>query len=336
MYQGQPLSDLISERRLTFIFSARCPILNYIVRRTLLMVPIIFGVTLLTFVLFNMLVSDPAARFAGKHATAEQVQLIRAELGTDRPLPQQYVFFLKQIATFDFGRSWSTKQKISTMIDDGFSATLCLTTPPFVASVVFCIGLALFASYFRGTVFDKGVVVTCLAMMSISSLAYILALQYFLAFDQGLFPISGWDPSWSGRWSYLALPWIIMFILGLGPSILVYRSVILDEAFQDYVRTAKAKGVSTRMVFTKHILKNAMIPIITVVVIEIPFLITGSVLLENFFGIPGLGGMLIKALNESDFPVIKAMTVLMSFAYMLFNLLSDILYSAMDPRIKLG
>jgi peptide/nickel transport system permease protein len=127
-----------------------------------------------------------------------------------------------------------------------------------------------------------------------------------------------------------------MFVLSLGPSILVYRTVILDEAFQDYVRTARAKGLSTRAVYAKHILKNAMIPIITVVVIEMPFLITGSVLVENFFGIPGLGGMLVKALNDSDFPVVKAMTVLMAFLYMLFNLLSDILYSAVDPRIRLG
>ena len=309
---------------------------SYILRRVLYMVPIMFGVTLLTFVLFNMLMSDPAARFAGKHATAEQVQQIRVELGLDRPLPQQYLFYLKQIATLDFGRSWSTKQSIGTMIDDGFSATISVTVPPFAASVVFCICLAMFASYFRGTALDKGIVVTCLALMSISSLVYILALQYLLAYDWGLFPISGWDPSWTGRWTYLMLPWLILFALLLGPAILVYRTAILDEAFQDYVRTARAKGLSTRKVFLKHVLKNAMIPIITVIVVEIPFLITGSVLIENFFSIPGLGGMVVRALNDSDFPVIKAMTVIISFAYMFFNLLSDVLYSIVDPRIRLS
>ena len=126
-----------------------------------------------------------------------------------------------------------------------------------------------------------------------------------------------------------------MFILLLGGDLLVYRSVILDEAFQDYVRTARAKGLSNRSVYLRHILKNAMIPIITLVVIEMPFLITGSVLIENFFGIPGLGGMLVKALNESDFPVIKAMTIIISISYMVFNLLSDVLYALVDPRIKL-
>jgi peptide/nickel transport system permease protein len=295
-----------------------------------------FGVTLLTFVLFNLLSGDPAHRFAGRHATPEMVQNIRAELGLDRPLHEQYVFYVKQIVTLDFGRSWSTKQKISTMIDDGFSATISLTAPPFLASIFFCVGLALFASYFRGSYLDKGVVVSCLALLSISSLVYIIALQYFLAFQLNLFPISGWDPSWIGRWEYLTLPWIILFVLLLGGNILVYRSVILDEAYQDYVRTAKAKGLSISRVYGKHILKNAMIPIITVIVIEMPFLITGSVLIENFFGIPGLGGMMVKALNESDFPVIKAMTVIISFAYMFFNLLSDVLYALVDPRIKLG
>lgn len=294
------------------------------------------GVTLITFVLFNMLGGDPAVRFAGKHATAEQVEVIRAELGLNRSLPGQYVHYLKQIVTLDFGRSWATKQKISTMIDDGLSATLSLTIPPFLASVVFCIGLALFAAYFRGTVFDKGIFITCLALMSISSLVYILSLQYFLAYEVGLFPISGWDQSWTGRWMYLVLPWIIMFVLMLGPNILVYRSVILDEAYQDYVRTARAKGLSTRAVFSKHILKNAMIPIITVIVIEMPFLITGSVLVENFFSIPGLGGLVIRALNESDFPVVKAMTVITSFVYMFFNLAADILYGVVDPRVKLN
>lgn len=222
------------------------------------------------------------------------------------------------------------------MITDGLGATLSLTVPSFVASVAFCILLALFAVYGRGTILDRGTVVVCLGLLSVSSLVYILALQYVLAFQGGLFPISGWDPSWTGRWEYLVLPWIILFVLSLGPNILIYRTVIMDEVFQDYVRTARAKGLAEKHVFAKHVLKNAMIPIITVVVIEMPVLITGSVLIENFFGIPGLGGTVIKALNDSDFPVIKAFTVISAMAYMIFNLLADVLYSAVDPRVKLS
>ncbi len=310
--------------------------LSYIVRRTLYMIPILIGITLLTFLIFNVLGGDVAGRLAGRHATPEQVASIKHELGLDKSIPEQYINYLHQIATFDYGRSWSTKQEVSTMLSEGVTPTLSMTIPPFLASIVFCIGLALFAVYLRGTIFDKGIVVTCLGLMSISSLVYILALQYFFAYHLGAFPISGWDPSFSGRWQYLVLPWIILFVLTLGPNILVYRSVITDEAFQDYVRTARAKGVASSRVYMKHILKNAMIPIITIIVIDMPFLITGSVLIENFFGIPGLGGMVVKALNESDFPTIKALTVVTSIAYMFFNLLSDVLYSVVDPRIKLG
>ncbi len=300
------------------------------------MIPILIGVTFLTFSLFNLVGGDPAVRFAGKHATVERVAEIRAELGLDRSVGEQYLFFVKQIVTFDYGRSWATKQEISTMITDGLGATLSLTVPSFVASVAFCILLALFAVYGRGTILDRGTVVVCLGLLSVSSLVYILALQYVLAFQGGLFPISGWDPSWTGRWEYLVLPWIILFVLSLGPNILIYRTVIMDEVFQDYVRTARAKGLAEKHVFAKHVLKNAMIPIITVVVIEMPVLITGSVLIENFFGIPGLGGTVIKALNDSDFPVIKAFTVISAMAYMIFNLLADVLYSAVDPRVKLS
>ncbi len=300
------------------------------------MIPILFGVTLLLFVLFNVFGGDPAQRLAGKYATAAQIKVIKAELGIDRSLPEQYVFFLKQIVTFDFGRSWASKQEISTIIDDGISATLSVMIPPFIGSVLFSIVLAMVAARFRGKFFDRAIVIGCLAFMSISSLVYILFFQYFFAYHLGLFPISGWDPSWTDRWSYLILPWIILFVLSLGSEILVYRTAILDEAYQDYVRTARAKGVKTSVVYLKHVLKNAMIPIVTIVVIAMPFLLTGSILIEAFFGIPGLGGTMVKALNDSDFPVIKAMTVITTLLYMLFNLFSDLVYATVDPRIKLG
>jgi peptide/nickel transport system permease protein len=291
---------------------------------------------LVTFFLFNMLMGDPAMRFAGRHATKQQVESIRAELGLDRSLPQQYLFYVHQIVTFDYGRSWATKQKVSTMIEEGIGPSLSVTVPPFIMSIFFCIGLALLTAYFRGTVLDKTVVVVCLALLSVSSLVYIVLLQYFLAYYLGLFPISGWDTSWTGRWEYVELPWIILFVLTLGSNILVYRSVVLDEVFQDYVRTARAKGLSSPKVFAKHVLKNAMIPIITIIVIDMPFLITGTVLIEAFFSIPGIGGLIVKALNESDFPVVKAMTVVTSIAYMFFNLVADVLYTMVDPRVKMS
>jgi peptide/nickel transport system permease protein len=300
------------------------------------MIPILFGVTLLLFTLFNVFGGDPAQRFAGKYATAAQIQVVRAELGLDRSLPEQYFFFLKQIGTLDFGRSWASKQQIGTIIDDGISATLSVMVPAFVGSVLVSIILAMVAARFRGKLFDRGIVIFCLAFMSVSSLVYVLTFQYFFAYHLGWFPISGWDPSWTGRWSYTILPTFIIFVLSLGSEILIYRTAILDEAYQDYVRTARAKGVKGSVVYLKHILKNAMIPIITIVVIAMPYMLTGSILAEAFFGIPGLGGTMVKALNDSDFPVIKAMTVITTLLYMFFNLLSDLLYAVVDPRIKLS
>jgi peptide/nickel transport system permease protein len=299
------------------------------------MVPTLIGVTLLTFFLFNVFGGDPAQRFAGKHATADQVQKIKEDLGLNKPLPIQYLNFLKQITTFDFGRSWSSKQKISTIFSEGISATLSLTVVPFAVAVGLSILIALLAVYFRARILDKLIVFICLCLLSSTSLLFILGFQYFFAYKLGIFPISGWDPDWLGRWQFLFLPWLILFVLDLGPSILVYRSIIMDEAFRDYVRTARAKGLDEKVIFLKHVLKNALIPIITIIVIQIPFLITGAVLVESFFGIPGLGGTLIKALQDSDFPVIKAMTVITAILYMLFNLLSDILYSVVDPRVKI-
>jgi peptide/nickel transport system permease protein len=299
------------------------------------MFPTLIGVTLLTFLLFNVFGGDPAQRFAGKYATAEQVQKIKEDLGLNKPRPIQYLNFLKQIATMDFGRSWSSKQKISTIFNEGISATLSLTVFPFVAALIFCILVSLIAVYFRKQTIDKSIVVICLSLMSTTSLLFILGFQYLFAYKLGVFPISGWDPDWINRWQYLFLPWLILFILDLGPSILVYRSIIMDEVYRDYVRTARAKGLDEKTIFLRHVLKNALIPIITIIVIQIPFLITGAVLVESFFGIPGLGGTLIKALQDSDFPVIKAMTVITAILYMIFNLLSDVLYSIVDPRVKI-
>ncbi|MCB0362337.1 MAG: ABC transporter permease [Bdellovibrionales bacterium] len=309
--------------------------LKYVFRRTLYMIPIMLGITIVTFLLFNVAGGDPAAQAAGKHATAEQIQQFKAELGLDRPLPQQYLFFLKQILQLDFGRSWSTKQTVASMIGEGVGVSLSLTVPAFLLSLLITISLALLTAHLRGTLFDRVVMVACLGLMSLSSLVYILYGQYYLGFELGLFPITGWDPSWVGRWEYLALPIIIYVSFSLGGNILIYRTAFLDEIHQDYVRTAKSKGLGTGTILFKHVLKNAMVTIITLVVMQMPFLITGSLLLESFFSIPGLGGMVVQGIQNSDFPVIKAMTVMGAALYMIFQLLSDVLYAFVDPKIQL-
>jgi peptide/nickel transport system permease protein len=300
------------------------------------MIPILFGITLVTFLLFNVAGGDPAARMAGRYASAEQVAIMRAQMGLDKPLLFQYFDMVREMLTFDFGRSWSTKQAITTLLADGIGPSLTITLPGFIIALFITIPLSLLLAAKRNSRFDKTVMVVCLGLLSFSSVVYVLAGQYFLSYKLGWFPISGWDPSWSGRWTYATLPILITLSLTLGGDILFYRTVFLEELFQDYVRTARSKGLSETKILLKHVLRNALVPIITLVVLEIPFLIVGSLLTESFFGIPGLGGLIFQAINEADFPVIKAMTLISALSYMVFQLISDVLYAAADPKIRLG
>jgi peptide/nickel transport system permease protein len=309
---------------------------KFIVRRLLYMIPIFFGITLVTFLLFNVAGGDPAAQAAGRYATPDQIAVMRAQMGLNKPLINQYFDLVTQLFTFDFGRSWSSKQQISYLIKSGLGPSMTVTLPGFVLSLLITIPLSLLVAHKRGSFFDKATLVLCLAMTAISSVVYVLAGQYFFAFKWGMFPISGWDPSWDGRWQYATLPIIIMVSLSLGAYILFFRTVFLDEMYQDYVRTARSKGLSNAKILLKHVLRNALVPIITLVVLQIPFLITGSLLTESFFGIPGLGGLIYQAIQEADFPVIKAMTIISALLYMVFQLISDILYALVDPKIRLG
>ena len=307
----------------------------YIIRRTLYVVPILLGTCFIIFVLFNMVAGDPTQLLLGKHATAKQMLELKRELGLDRPFFIQYLDIVKSAFTFDFGRSWSTKQEIIEMIKLGSMPSLTVSIPAFILSTIVSIVVSLVVSYFRGSRLDRIMVFTCVAMMSISSLAYILFAQKFLAYELGLFEISGYESGFPYFLPYVMLPVLIWVVLNLGPDVRFYRTIILDEIYQDYVRTARAKGLSERMILFKHVLKNAMIPIITYVVIQIPFLILGALLIESFFGIPGLGGITLNAINSSDFPVIRAMTVLSAVAYIIFSVITDVLYTLVDPRVRL-
>ncbi|MFT6068366.1 MAG: peptide/nickel transport system permease protein [Bacteriovoracaceae bacterium] len=271
----------------------------------------------------------------GKHASVSQMEDLRRELGLDRPWFLQYLDVVKSAFTFDFGRSWSTKQEIIEMIKAGAIPSLTLSIPAFIISTFLSISISLFVAFFRGTMLDRTIVFLCVTMMSISSLAYILFGQWFFAFKLGLFEISGYEFGFPYFIPYVILPVLIWVMLGIGPDVRFYRTIILDEIYQDYVRTARAKGLSENMIMFKHVLKNAMIPIITYVIIQIPFLILGALLLETFFSIPGLGGIVLSAINSSDFPVVKAMTILISVAYIIFSVLTDVMYTLVDPRVRL-
>ena len=308
---------------------------NYLLRRLLYTIPVVLGVGLIVFLLFNVVAGDPAPLLLGKHATVQQIHDLRERVALNKALIAQDLAGVKSSFTMDFGRSWATRQDIFEMIRQGAWPSLTLTIPAFVFSTVLSIILALVVAFYRGKGIDLFIRFMCIAGMSISSVVYILFFQWFFAFKLGWFEISGYESTFPEMFTYTALPGIIWIILSLGPDVRFFRTIVLDEIYQDYVRTGRAKGLGEVSVLLKHVLRNAMIPIITYVVIQIPFLILGALLLESFFSIPGLGGITLNALNSSDFPVIKAMAVLSSIAYIVFSLITDVLYTVADPRVKL-
>jgi peptide/nickel transport system permease protein len=234
------------------------------------------------------------------------------------------------LVCLDFGESQTTKQRVITMLREGFLPSLALTVPLFIIEEIVAIVLALLAAYYRDSWLDRFFVVAAVAGMSISSLVYIMVAQYWLASEWRWFPVWGFEGP-----QYLLLPVIIGVVAGIGGAVRFYRTVMLDEVNQDYVRTARAKGVGERSLLFRHVLRNAMIPILTNVVVAIPFLYTGSLLLESFFGIPGLGRMTVTALFNGDEDVIIASVFIGSILFVIANLVTDIAYTWADPRIRL-
>ena len=307
---------------------------SYVVRRLCYAVPVLLGVTLITFLLFHVAGGDPARSMAGRNATAEKLAEVRHEYGLDDPLPMQYLRFLGEVVTFDFGRSFNNKQKVTSLILEGAGPSLALALPAFLFASFLAIGLGLFCAYYRGSVADVVTRTVSVAGMSVSSLAYVILGQYLLGFQWRLFPVYGFEWSLSGM-VFLILPALIWVLLSVGTDVRFFRAVMLEEMRSDYVRTAAAKGLSTRRILYHHVLRNSMIPIITRLVIVIPFLFMGSLLLETFFGIPGLGALTVNAIHTNDWPVVKAMVVIGAVLYIVGVLISDVLYALVDPRVRL-
>lgn len=322
----------------------------YIIRRLLYAIPILIGVNLITFLLFFVVSSpDDMARMqlGVKRVTPEAIVTWKRERGYDRPLlfnqeaagpgkVTDTIFFTKSVRlfAFDFGSSDSGR-------DIGFDITqrmwpsLAIAIPVLLVGLAVNISLALFIVFFRATYIDYASVVLLVAMMSISGLFYIIGGQYLLSKLFHLVPISGYDTGLAA-WKFLVLPVIIGVIGGIGTGARWYRTLFLEEIGKDYVRTARAKGLSERLVLFRHVLRNALIPILTGVVVVLPLLFMGSLITESFFGIPGLGSYTIDAINNQDFAIVRAMVFLGSVLYILGLLLTDISYTLVDPRVRLG
>ena len=306
----------------------------YVLRRLWQMIPTLAGVVLLIFFLFNAVGGDPALVLAGKITNPEQIANIRKQLGVDEPYWYQLWVFVKQIVTFDFGRSWATNEEVSKIFLTRIGPTLTIMIPVLVLETVIGVILAIGVAYVRGSMTDRAIMMICTMAMSISFLVYIIVALYYFGFKWGIFPVQGWtDNFWKNLSTYAPLPIMLAVFVGLAPALRLYRSFFLDEINNDYVRTARAKGLSETTVMLKHVLRNAMIPILTNIGIALPGIFVGSFLLEVFFSIPGLGREILVAVNRSDFPVIKAATVYLAMVTMIINLAVDVMYKAVDPRV---
>jgi peptide/nickel transport system permease protein len=307
----------------------------YVIRRLWQMIPTIAGVILLIFFLFNWVGGDPAQVLAGKISNPEQIANIRKQLGVDQPYWYQLWVFVQQVFTFDFGRSWSTNEEVSRILLTRVGPTLTIMIPVLVIETILAVLFAIMVAYVRGTITDRTIMIVCTVAMSISFLVYIIVFQWLFGFILGWFPVQGWSENfWKNLFTYAPLPIMLAVFVGLAPQLRLYRSFFLDEINQDYVRTARAKGLPEKKVMLKHVLRNAMIPILTNIGISLPGIFVGSFLLEVFFSIPGLGREIITAVNRSDFPVIKAVTVYLAILTMLINLTVDVMYKYVDPRVS--
>jgi peptide/nickel transport system permease protein len=308
----------------------------YLIRRLWQMVPTLLGIVLLVFLLFKGFGGDPAEILGGQNARPEQIDVIRQQLGLDKPWWVQLGLYLKSIVTFDWGRSWATNEPVSEIFATRLPATLQVMVPILVLDSLLALPIAMWVAFRRGSLTDRLVTIVTTVALSISFLVYIILGQYVFGFLLGWFPVQGWSDSvWTNLATFVPLPVLLSLIVGLSPQTRLYRSFLLDELGQDYVRTARAKGLPERTVLFRHVLRNAMIPILTNIGLALPGVFVGSFLLEVFFSIPGLGREVLMAVNRSDFPVIQATTIYLAALTMAINLLTDLLFKWVDPRVVL-
>jgi len=308
----------------------------YLIRRLWQMLPTLLGVVLLVFFLFKKFGADPVQTLVGLSATPQEIVQMRAQLGLDQPWWVQLGNFLQGIVTFDWGNSWATKEPVAHLLATRLPATLTVTLPILVLDTLVAIPIALGVAYLRGSLTDRAVMIATTVALSISFLVYVIVGQYVFGFQLGWFPVQGWsDSTLHNLATFAPLPVLMAVAVGVSPQTRLYRSFFLDELGQDYVRTARAKGLTEPAVLLRHVLRNALIPILTNVGLALPGILVGSFLIEVFFSIPGLGRETYLAVNRSDYPVIQAVTIYVAVLTMLVNLLTDLLYRAVDPRVVL-
>ena len=323
--------------------------INYIIRRILYALPILIGINIITFVLFFVVnTPDDIARMqlGQKRVTEEAIEKWKADHGYNRPVlwnsnadgmnkAMDTIFFQNSIKlfVFDFGQSDSGRD-IGHDISQRMWPSLAITFPSLILGLLVYISFALLLAFFRASYIDIWGVVICVIMMSISSMFYIIGGQFVIGKLLNLVPISGYDSGFDAI-RFVALPVIVGVVGSIGSSTRWYRTIFLEEMNKDYIRTARAKGLSEKIVLYRHVLRNGLIPVLTGVVVILPMLFIGSLITESFFAIPGLGSYTINAINNQDFAIVRSMVYLGSVLYIIGLILTDISYTIADPRIRL-
>lgn len=323
--------------------------IKYLIRRTLYVIPLLIGVNVLTFMLFFVVnTPDDMARMqlGAKHVTQEAVDNWKQQRGYHLPLlwnadqagsksVTDTIFFQKSVGlfVFDFGRS-DNGRDIGADISERMWPSLAIAVPSLIIGVLTNITCALLLIFYRASRLEFWGLIACIAMMSISGLFYIIGGQYLVGKLLELVPISGYAPGLSAV-KFIILPVMIGVVAGIGAGSRWYRTLFLEESNRDYVRTAKAKGLSDLRILFSHVLQNSMIPILTGIVVVLPSLFLGSLITESFFGIPGLGSYTIDAINAQDFAIVRSMVFLGAFLYIIGLLLTDFSYTLVDPRVRL-
>lgn len=312
--------------------------IRYVIRRILYAFPTLIGVLVLTWALFFAIVPrEIIARqnLSTRNPSPQQIQTWLKDHGYDQPPAQQLKRSTVDMLLFRFGKSDTTGEDIWKRIKQGALPSLAIQSVIFVTSLCVAMLLAVAVAYFRGTYVDRFGTLLTVMLMSVAYPVYLISMQYYLGRKLQYGPVWGFDPT-GGLAKFIVVPVIIGVVAGVALEVRLYRTFLLDEINQDYVRTARAKGVSERDVLLRHVLKNALIPVITSSVASIPLLILGGLMIENFFGIPGLGSYLNDAITSQDFAVVRAMVFLGTLLYIVGLILTDVLYALVDPRVRLS
>lgn len=303
--------------------------IRYITGRILLGVPILFLVVTLVFFAFQLIPGDPARMFAGEDATQDRVEQVRSELGLDRPTMVQYVSYLSRLVRADLGTSISSRKPVATEIFNRYGRTLSLSLAAIVSATLVGVGLGVISALARGRLADH--VVTIISLLGISVPVFWLGLLMMQLFSVRL----GWLPAaGSGSWQHYIMPTVCLSVFSMAFIARMTRSSLLEVIQQDYVRTARAKGVREWFVLWRHSLRNALLPVLTVIGLRFGYMVGGAVITEEVFAWPGLGRLLILAVGQRDIPVVQGLLLVFAASFVLVNLLVDIAYAFLDPRIR--